>query len=66
MTKGLLKSSKRKQKLNEKFLKKELHEMKAFIKHINVFLKVERKSLKKTIIQDVLKTIKVIQRYRGM
>ena len=47
MTKGLLKSSERKQKLNEKFLKKELHEMKAFIKHINLFLKVERKSLKK-------------------
>ena len=40
MTKGLLKSSKRKQKLYEKFVKKEVHEMKTFIKHINLFLKV--------------------------
>ena len=40
MSKGLLKSSKRKQKLYEKFVKKEVHEMKTFIKHINLFLKV--------------------------
>ena len=40
MTKGLLKSSKQKQKLYEKFVKKEVHEMKTFIKHINLFLKV--------------------------
>ena len=40
MTKDLLKSSKRKQKLYEKFMKKEVHEMKTFIKHINLFLKV--------------------------
>ena len=40
MTKGLLKSSKRKEKLYEKFGKKEVHEMKTSIKHINLFLKV--------------------------
>ena len=61
ITKALLKLSKLNQKLYQKFvLKKEVHEMTAFIKHINLFLKVYRKSLKKVITQDVLKTIKVI------
>ena len=61
ITKGLLKLSKLNQKLYQKFvLKNEVHEMTAFIKHINLFLKVYRKSLKKVITQDVLKTIEVI------
>ena len=40
MAKGLLKSSKRKQKLYEKFMKKEVHDMKTFIKHVNLIFKV--------------------------
>ena len=40
MTKGRLKLSKEKQKIYEKFVKKGVHEMKAFIKHINLFLNV--------------------------
>ena len=48
MTKGLLKSSKQKQKLYKKFMKK-VHEMKTLITHINPSLKVWRKSLKKLL-----------------
>ena len=42
MAKGLLKSSKRKQKLYEKFMKKEVHDMKTFIKHINLIFKSKK------------------------
>ena len=47
MTKGLLKSSKRKQKLYEKFMKKAVHKMKTFIKHINLFSESLKKKSKK-------------------
>ena len=40
MTKGLLKSSKESKNYTKNLRKKEVHEMKTFVKHINLFLKV--------------------------
>ena len=52
ITKGLLKSSKRKPKLYEKlFLKKEVTKMRNGIKHIETYLKKLRKTLRNSVIK---------------
>ena len=50
ITRGLQKSSKRKQRLNEKFLKTVQLKMKLCIRSINIYLKKLRKDLKQFII----------------
>lgn len=50
MTKDLLKSFKRKQRLHEKFSKREQLKMKLHIRSANIYLKKSRKKLKKPII----------------
>ena len=50
ITRGLQKSSKRKQRLNEKLLKTVQLKMKLYIRSINIYLKKLRKDLKQFII----------------
>ena len=50
ITRGLQKSSKRKQRLNEKLLKTVQLKMKLYIRSINIYLKKLRKDLKQVII----------------
>ena len=59
MTKGLLKSSKRKQKLYEKFVKKRSPRNENIYKAYKSLFDSLKKKPKKTITQDVLKTIKM-------
>ena len=58
MTKGFLKSSKRKQKLYEKFVKKRSPRENIYKAYKSLFESLKKKS-KKFITQDVLKTIKM-------
>ena len=60
MTKGLLKSSKLKQKLHEKFLKRRTSRNESIYKACKSLFESLKKKSKKIIIQDVLKTIKMI------
>ena len=59
MTKGLLKSSKRKQELHEKFVKKRSSRNENIYKAYKSLFESLKKESKKIITQDVLKTIKV-------
>ena len=60
MTKDLLKLSKRKQKLHQKFLKKRTLRNESIYKAYKSLFESLKKKSKKIIIQDVLKTIKMI------
>ena len=59
MTKGLLKSSKRKQKLYENFVKKRSSRNKNIYKAYKSLFESLKKKSKKIITLDVLKTIKM-------
>ena len=59
MTKGLLKPSKRKQKLYETFLKKRTPRNESIYKAYKSLFESLKEKSKKIIIQDVLKTIKM-------
>ena len=60
MTKGLLKSSKRKQKLYEKPLNNRTSRNESIYKAYKFLFESLKKKSKKSIKQDVLKTIKMI------
>ena len=60
MTNGLLKSSKRKQKFYEKFLRKRTSRNESIYKTYKSLFESLKRKTKRVIIQDVLKTIKMI------
>ena len=60
MTNGLLKSSKRKQKFYEKFLRKRTSRNESIYKAYKSLFESLKRKTKRVIIQDVLKTIKMI------